>query len=279
MAHRHVSATGRRTRLDRELVRRGLVDSREAAQEVIAAGQVTVDGAPGCKPSTMVGQQQHVVVSGPGRRWVSRGGDKLDGALDVLALDVAGRVCLDVGASTGGFTDVLLARGAAAVVAVDVGYGQLAWKLRTDPRVVVVERTHVRDLTATHLAGHVPDLVVADLSFISLASVLRPLRTIIGPGAEWCCLVKPQFEVGRESVGRRGVVRDPQAWRRALEFVRDSAAQVGLVIAGGTVSPLRGPAGNVEFFLWLRDDDPADWDRLVERLVVDGSALRAADSG
>lgn len=267
---------GARRRLDAELVRRGLVASRQVAREVIEAGHVTVDGAPAAKPATMVAPAQQLVVVGPGRRWVSRGGDKLDGALDALALDVGGRVCLDAGASTGGFTDVLLARGAATVVAVDVGYGQLAWRLRTDPRVVVVERTHVRDLASEHLAGHRPDLVVADLSFISLSAVLAPLRALLGAGVDWCCLVKPQFEVGRELVGR-GVVRDADGWAVALDRVRTAVGAAGLVVAGGTVSLLPGPSGNVEFFLWLRDTGAADWVALRDALLVAAASVRDAD--
>jgi 23S rRNA (cytidine1920-2'-O)/16S rRNA (cytidine1409-2'-O)-methyltransferase len=274
----------RRSRLDVELVRRGLVASRALAQEAIAAGLVTVDGAPGRKPATAVAPQQQIVVTSPPRRWVSRGGDKLDGALADLGLDrVDGRVCLDAGASTGGFTDVLLARGADAVIAVDVGYGQLAWRLRTDPRVHVVERTHVRDLTAADLGDRRPDLVVADLSFISLTAVLGPLRALVGPGADWCLLVKPQFEVGRAHVGRGGVVRDRDAWRAALDRVRDAAVALGLDVVAATVSPLPGPAGNVEFFVRLRDapaDDgasPGDgdgWPRLRAALLADAVALR-----
>lgn len=272
-----------RVRLDRELVRRGLVASRQVAQEVIAAGLVTVDGAPGRKPATQVSAQQEIVVAGPRRRWASRGGDKLDGALDRLALPVAGRQCLDAGASTGGFTDVLLARGAARVVAVDVGYGQLAWRLRTDDRVIVVERTHVRDLTTDDLAGSRPDLVVADLSFISLRTALPPLRALLGPGVDWCCLVKPQFEVGRGAVGRQGVVRGPAGWGHALDAARATASELDLVIADATVSDPPGPAGNVEFFVWLRDEAVgaavADWARLRDDLVAQGTALRARVNG
>lgn len=279
-----------RVRLDRELVRRRLVASRQAAQEVIAAGLVTVDGAPAHKPATQVSAHEQIVVTGPARRWVSRGGDKLNGALDRLGLPVAGRECLDAGASTGGFTDVLLAHGAARVVTVDVGYGQLAWRLRTDPRVVVVERTHVRDLTVAHLAGTAPDLVVADLSFISLRTVLPPLRALLGAGVDWCCLVKPQFEVGRDHVGRRGVVRDPDAWSRALDAVRDAAAELGLVVAAGTVSDPPGPAGNIEFFVWLQDGRPidtsdaggrvtGDWTTLRSDLLAQGAALRERVKG
>lgn len=280
----------RRARLDTELVRRGLVASRQLAQEAITAGLVTVDGAPGRKPATAVTPQQEIVVAAPPRRWVSRGGDKLEAALDDLPIPVAGRVCLDAGASTGGFTDVLLARGAAAVVAVDVGYGQLAWRLRTDPRVEVVERTHVRDLTAAHLSDLRPELVVADLSFISLRTALRPLRALVGTGADWCLLVKPQFEVGRDRIGRGGVVRDPAAWGAALDGVRVAAAAVDLIVAGATVSALPGPAGNVEFFLWLVDRDRADpprpptadpvrWAQLRDELLERAAALRAAGTG
>jgi 23S rRNA (cytidine1920-2'-O)/16S rRNA (cytidine1409-2'-O)-methyltransferase len=277
----------RRSRLDVELVRRGLVASRTLAREAIAAGLVTVDGAPGRKPATAVAPQQQIVVMAPPRRWVSRGGDKLDGALAELGLGrVDGRVCLDAGASTGGFTDVLLARGASCVIAVDVGYGQLAWRLRSDPRVHVVERTHVRDLTDADLGGHHPDLVVADLSFISLTAVLQPLRDLVGPGADWCLLVKPQFEVGRTRVGRGGVVRDPDAWRAALDGVRDAADAVGLAVVAGTVSPLPGPSGNVEFFVRLGDaradegtsahdaGDGAGWPSLRAALLADAVTLR-----
>jgi 23S rRNA (cytidine1920-2'-O)/16S rRNA (cytidine1409-2'-O)-methyltransferase len=285
-----MSGRTHRARLDRELVRRGLVPSRAVAQDVIDAGRVTVDGAPAGKPSTLVGREQDLVVAGPARRWVSRGGDKLDGALDVLQVPVAGRTCLDAGASTGGFTDVLLARGARTVVAVDVGYGQLAWKLRADPRVLVLERTHVRDLTPDLLAGAVPDLVVADLSFISLSTVLGSLRAVAASDADWCCLVKPQFEAGPRFLERGGVVRDSAGWAVALDRVADAAADVGLAVRAGTVSPLPGPAGNIEFFLWLAAGpatwdanaaDPGDrltgggsWSDLRDRLLDAGLALR-----
>jgi 23S rRNA (cytidine1920-2'-O)/16S rRNA (cytidine1409-2'-O)-methyltransferase len=270
-----MSGRAQRVRLDRELVRRGLVPSRVAAQEVIATGRVTVDGAPAGKASTLVGRDQDLVVAGPARRWVSRGGDKLAGALEVLEVGVVGRICLDVGASTGGFTDVLLARGARTVIAVDVGYGQLAWKLRADPRVVVLERTHARDLTAELLGGMVPGLVVADLSFISLATVLPSLRAVADPQADWCCLVKPQFEAGPQFVERGGVVRDTAGWAVALDRVADAAGALGLGIRAGTVSPLPGPAGNVEFFLWLAPGPADAWPAGRDRLLDEGRALRA----
>jgi 23S rRNA (cytidine1920-2'-O)/16S rRNA (cytidine1409-2'-O)-methyltransferase len=274
-----MTAAANRARLDRELVRRGLAPSREAAQRAIAEGRVTVDGAPGRKSSTLVSRRQELVVSGPPRRWVSRGGDKLDGALDALDLDVAGRIALDAGASTGGFTDVLLDRGARTVIAVDVGYGQLAWKLRSDERVVVLERTHARDLTPADLHPYVPDLVVADLSFISLASVLPALRAVVAPDADWCCLVKPQFEAGPAFVERGGVVRDPAGWRVALEQVAAAAGELGLGVRAGAVSALPGPAGNIEFFLWLRAGPCDVWPEVRDRLLVDGSTLRATHAG
>ena len=286
-----MSGPGPRARLDRELVRRGLAPSGMAAREAIAAGQVTVDGAPAGKPSTLVGRHQDLVVLAA-RRWVSRGGDKLEAALDALNVPVAGRICLDAGASTGGFTDVLLAHGARTVVAVDVGYGQLAWKLRNDPRVVVLERTHARDLTAEVLGDVVPGLVVADLSFISLATVLPALRAVAAPDADWCCLVKPQFEAGPDFVGRGGVVRDSAGWVVALDRVGGAAGEVGLAVRAGTVSALPGPAGNIEFFLWLAPGpalgasgsepvggDPASWSAVRDRLVAEGEALRATRAG
>lgn len=252
--------------------------SRRVASEVITAGRVTVDGAPARKPAAQVAPTQQLAVAGTPRRWVSRGGDKLDAAIDELGIDVAGRDCLDAGASTGGFTDVLLARGAASVVAVDVGYGQLAWPLRTDSRVVVVERTHVRDLTEDHLAGRAPDLVVADLSFISLRSVLPTLRALLGEGVEWCCLVKPQFEVGRALLDRRGVVRAAHGWAGALEAVRDVASALDLAVMGGAVSTVPGPAGNVEFFVRLADahlpTTGCDWKALRDSLLQRAARLR-----
>lgn len=269
----------RRARLDTELVRRGLADSRRVAQDLIARRRVTIDGAPAHKPATQVARDAQVVVRGTGPRWVSRGGDKLDGALSALALPVSDRICLDAGASTGGFTDVLLARGARTVFAVDVGYGQLAWRLRTDPRVVVRERVHVRDLTRDMLDGVAPGLVVADLSFIGLATVLPALGRIAAPEADWCCLVKPQFEAGRRYVGRGGVVRDDAGWRTALDRVAAAARAVGLAVVDGVVSQVPGPAGNIEFFLRLRADGLAAVPALHDRLVADGRALRDSSAG
>jgi 23S rRNA (cytidine1920-2'-O)/16S rRNA (cytidine1409-2'-O)-methyltransferase len=262
----------RRARLDTELVRRGLARSREQAAELIAAGRVEVRGTVAAKAAAQVDPAESVHVRGeaPVDEYVSRGGHKLAGALAAFdALTVAGRRCLDAGASTGGFTDVLLRADAAEVVAVDVGYGQLAWSLRTDPRVRVIERTNVRTLTPEAIGGPV-DLTVADLSFISLRLVLPALSRCTGLAGDLLPMVKPQFEVGRERVGDGGVVRDPALRAEAVVDVALAAGELGLGVAGVAVSPLPGPSGNVEFFLWLRRDAPAvDVEHV--RSIVDGA--------
>jgi 23S rRNA (cytidine1920-2'-O)/16S rRNA (cytidine1409-2'-O)-methyltransferase len=244
-----------RARLDAELVRRGLARSRGEAAELISEGRVSVGGQPAAKPATQVTRDVAVLVAPPGEDagpgYASRGGHKLAGALAVFAgLDPAGRRCLDAGASTGGFTDVLLRAGAAHVVAVDVGYGQLAWSLRTDPRVTVRDRVNVRALEPEQVAPP-PSLVVADLSFISLTLVLPALVRCAAPGADHVLMVKPQFEVGKNKVGPGGVVRDPEARADAVRAVAGAAAALGLGARGVTASPLPGPAGNVEYFIWL----------------------------
>ncbi len=242
----------RRARVDAELVRRGLARSRQQAAELIGAGRVTIDGMPAAKPATAVAVTAALAVQGnQGKAWVSRGAHKLIGALDAFGIDVSGRRCLDAGASTGGFTEVLVDRGAATVIAVDVGYGQLAWSLRSDPRVVVIERTNVRELTPADIGGPV-DLVVADLSFISLATVLPALTACAGPHADIVPMVKPQFEVGRDRVGAGGVVTDPDLRADAVLAVAHRAETLGWHTAGVTASPLPGPSGNVEYFLLLR---------------------------
>ena len=246
----------RRLRLDAELVRRGLARSREHAAELIAAGRVKVAGAPATKPATGVTTDVALVVTEDPDRpdYVSRGGHKLAGALQAfepLGLTVAGRRCLDAGASTGGFTDVLLRAGAAEVVAVDVGYGQLAWALRQDPRVEVHDRTNVRELTREQIGGPV-DVVVGDLSFISLVLVLDALLGVTADDGDLALMVKPQFEVGKDRVGKGGVVRDPELRAEAVRAVADAAAARGWGARAVTTSPLPGPSGNVELFLWLR---------------------------
>jgi 23S rRNA (cytidine1920-2'-O)/16S rRNA (cytidine1409-2'-O)-methyltransferase len=247
----------RRNRLDTELVRRGLARSREQAAALVAAGRVQVRGARASKAAAMVDPAEAVrVIEEEGDEYVSRGALKLAGALwSFRTLRVEGRRCLDAGASTGGFTDLLLREGAKSVVAVDVGYGQLAWPLRNDARVTVLERTNVRSLTAVAIGGPV-DLTVADLSFISLRLVLPALAACTEPDGDLVPMVKPQFEVGRDRVGTGGVVRDPTLRAEAVLGVASSAATLGLGVAGVVASPLPGPSGNVEFFLWLRRGAP-----------------------
>ena len=247
----------RRSRLDSELVRRGLARSRGEAADLISAGRVRVAGRPAAKPASAVAPEEAVVVAAEAApAYASRGGHKLAGALDRLGVPVAGRRCLDAGASTGGFTDVLLRRGAREVVAVDVGYGQLSWALRSDDRVRVLDRTNVRDMRETDIGGRV-ELVVADLSFISLTVALPALLDVTVTGADALPMVKPQFEVGRGNVGPGGVVRDPALHREAVQRVAAAAAELGWGVDGLVASPLPGPAGNVEFFLWLRRDAAA----------------------
>ena len=250
---------GRRVqRLDAELVRRGLARSREAAVALIDAGRVEVRGVVARKAATGVDMQTPVrVVADDGAPdYASRGGHKLAGALAAFpVIAVAGRRCLDAGASTGGFTDVLLRAGAAEVVAVDVGYGQLAWELRTDPRVAVHDRTNVRALTPEAIGGTAA-LTVADLSFISLRLVLPALVACTAVDGDLLPMVKPQFEVGRERLGSGGVVRDPEMRAAAVAGVAAAARELGRPTYGVTRSPLPGPSGNVEFFLWLRAVPP-----------------------
>jgi len=263
----------RRARVDAELVRRGLARSRQQAAELIGAGRVRIDGLPARKPSTAVAVTANLTVDDDGERtWVSRGAHKLIGALDAFGIEVAGRRCLDAGASTGGFTEVLLDRGAAQVLAVDVGYGQLAWSLRSDERVVVMERTNVRELTLADIGDPV-DLVVADLSFISLGTVLPALTACAAADADIVPMVKPQFEVGRERVGAGGVVSDPQLRAEAVLSVAHRAAELGWHAVAVTASPLPGPAGNVEYFLHLRHAAAPLLDDLagaVHRAVAEG---------
>jgi 23S rRNA (cytidine1920-2'-O)/16S rRNA (cytidine1409-2'-O)-methyltransferase len=243
-----------RRRLDTELVRRGMASSRAEAQEAVRAGLVLVAGTPATKAATMVADDQPVTLSASARRFVSRGGDKLDAALERFAVDPRGMECLDAGASTGGFTDRLLQGGASHVIAVDVGYGQLAWALRTDDRVTVMERVNVRDLQPDMLA-FAPGLIVADLSFISLRTVLPVLATISGADASYILLVKPQFEAGPADVGRGGVVRSPHVRRRVLDEVVAASERAMIQSVGVMASPVRGPAGNVEFLLHGRKSD------------------------
>lgn len=247
-----------RVRLDALLTKRGLCASRERARALVLAGKVTVDGAVVTKAGSMVQEHATLALTQPDHPYVSRGALKLEHGLDAFAVDVTGAVALDVGASTGGFTDVLLRRGAARVYAVDVGYGQLAWSLRQDPRVVVLERENIRHLSAEKIPEPC-DLAVIDVSFISLTLVLPKVAELMQPpaGKPVITLVKPQFEVGRAEVGKGGVVRDPTARMAALEKVRGFALAHGFTVGEWVESPIRGPAGNIEYLLHVRTPEVA----------------------
>ena len=240
-----------RTRLDQYLVEKGLAPSRSRAQALIMAGKVKINGKPAEKAGLAVPPGAEVALDRPDHPYVSRGGVKLAGALNDLGLDPKGLTCLDVGASTGGFTDCLLKHGAASVCAVDVGYGQLHWSLRQDPRVEVIERVNVRYLREDVAPGPF-DLIVADVSFISLNLIVPRLIPRLGPGGRLLVLVKPQFEAGRGQVGKGGVVRDPQVREQAIAKVSGQMAEMGLTVTGSCPSPISGPAGNREHFLLAR---------------------------
>ncbi|WP_405162540.1 TlyA family RNA methyltransferase [Nocardia sp. NBC_01499] len=269
----------RRARVDAELVRRGLARSREHAVELIGAGRVLIAGTVAVKPATAVEAGTPLLVREQPDEvsWASRGAHKLLGALEAFepaGLTIAGKRCLDAGASTGGFTDVLLSREAREVIAVDVGYGQLIWRLQNDDRVRVVDRTNVRSITTETIGGTV-ELVVGDLSFISLGLVLPALAACTAPGGDLLPMVKPQFEVGKDRVGTGGVVRDPALRAEAVREVATAAAALGLRTEAVVASPLPGPSGNVEYFVWLRkngqpEDDGERVAALVERAVEEG---------
>jgi 23S rRNA (cytidine1920-2'-O)/16S rRNA (cytidine1409-2'-O)-methyltransferase len=243
-----------RERLDRLLARRGLFASREQARRAVMAGEVEVDGRRVDKPGTLVARDAELAVAGPLRRWVSRGGDKLEQALDKFAIDPTGWVCLDVGASTGGFTDCLLGHGAARVYALDVGYGQLDQRLRDDPRVVVMERVNARHLQPGDLPEPVR-LVTVDVSFISLAKVVPALHPLLTPGGLLLALIKPQFEAGRREVGKGGVVRDEAVRARVVRETAVGLAEIGFRLRGIVDCAIRGAKGNIEAFACLERPD------------------------
>ncbi len=265
----------RRARLDAELVRRGLARSREHAAELVQAGRVTIGGQQASKPATAVSAADPVVVRADAvdENWASRGAHKLVGALDAFTdISVPGARCLDAGASTGGFTDVLLRRGADRVICVDVGYGQLIWRLQNDPRVEIHDRTNVRTLTPDDIGGPV-DLVVADLSFISLTLVLPALIGCCRPDGHLVLMTKPQFEVGKDRLGSGGVVRDPALRAEVVADVVAAARSLGWGLAGVVASPLPGPSGNVEYFVHLTSraaTDPEEAARMVRTAVEEG---------
>ena len=237
-------------RLDVLMFEKGLAESREKARALIMSGIVFVDGARVDKPGSQLSEEAEIEVRGEQLRYVSRGGLKLEKALKVFGVSPQGKVCIDCGASTGGFTDCLLQNGAVKVYAVDVGYGQLAWKLRSDERVVCMERTNIRYVTPEDLP-ETADMAVIDVSFISLAIVLPAVKRLIKEGAEVVCLVKPQFEAGKDKVGKKGVVREPEIHEEVLrKFLADAAAS-GFAVRGLDFSPIRGPEGNIEYLALL----------------------------
>ena len=237
-------------RLDVLLTERGLQESRQRAQAVIMSGEVFVNGQRVDKPGTAVAEDAQIEIRGGTLAYVSRGGLKLEKAMATFPIDLHGAVCADIGASTGGFTDCMLQNGAEKVYAVDVGYGQLAWKLRSDPRVVCLERTNARYLTHEQVPDEL-DFASVDVSFISLKLILPPLNGLLKDGGHAACLVKPQFEAGREKVGKKGVVRDPDVHLEVLEHFLDHAKESGFTVLGLTYSPIRGPEGNIEYLGYL----------------------------
>jgi len=270
-----MGSEGPRRRVDRELVRRGLVGSREEAQRVIAERRVQVDGAPVRKAASLVLPGQQLLVGGPPPRFVSRGGEKLQGALERFGLDVTGLSVLDAGISTGGFSDCVLQAGAAGVVGIDVGYGQLAERLRRDPRIVLHERTNVRTVGPELMPPESIDLLVADLSFISLTTVLPVLLPFVRRDGQAIVLIKPQFEVGRERIGRGGIVRGTDAWAVALDRVAETVERLGWHLDGLVPSSITGAAGNVEFLALLRPSDASG--DATERAALVSAALAEVD--
>ena len=256
----------KKERLDVMLLGKGLCDSRSKAQALIMEGLVFVNGQRVDKPGAAVDPEAQIELRGNACPYVSRGGLKLEKALAFFRVDPTGLVCSDSGASTGGFTDCLLQKGAKKVYAIDVGYGQLAWKIRNDPRVVVMERTNIRYVTPDMLEEPL-DLSVVDVSFISLSLVLPVIRQLLGPGGQVLCLIKPQFEAGRDKVGKKGVVRDPETHREVLETFLTTARGLGFTVMGLTYSPVKGPEGNIEFLGHLVLTDAAPPEISPERVV------------
>lgn len=246
---------GKRERLDKLLLERGLVKSRDEGRALILAGDVLVDDQPITKSGSLIGETALIRLRSKPSPYVSRGGTKLEKALEAFQVEVTGKSALDVGASTGGFTDCLLAHGASRVYAVDVGYGQLDWKLRNDPRVIVFEKTNIRYLELAALPGPV-DLATVDVSFISLRLVLPQVRALLVPGGAVVALIKPQFEVGKGKVGKGGVVRSAEERSRVVDEISEAAVALGYAVRGVVESPLTGPKGNREFFIHL-DNAPA----------------------
>lgn len=244
-------------RLDVLLVKQGLAESREKAKAIIMAGDVFVQGQREDKAGAMFDETKvQIAVKGDDLKYVSRGGLKLEKAMECFPITLEGRVCMDIGASTGGFTDCMLQNGAVKVYSVDVGHGQLAWKLRNDARVVCMEKTNFRYMTRSDIEDDL-DFASVDVSFISLTKILVPARKLLKQGGQMVCLIKPQFEAGREKVGKKGVVREPSVHMEVIRKVMDFADLVGFAILGLTFSPIKGPEGNIEYLIYLQKDERA----------------------
>ena len=257
----------KKQRLDQLVYELGYTESRERAKTTIMSGLVFVNGQRADKPGMAVDPDAKIEVRGEALPFVSRGGFKLDKALKVFPVDPAGKICIDCGASTGGFTDVLLQHGAAKVYAVDVGYGQLAWKLRTDERVVNLERTNLRYIDETMIPEPL-DLAVMDVSFISVRLILPAVKLLLKPGADYICLIKPQFEAGRDEVGKKGVVRDPKIHEQVVRDILDFAREIGFSLMGLDFSPIKGPEGNIEYICHLKNGAYAVPEPNVEAVVA-----------
>lgn len=258
-------------RLDVALVERGLIASREKAKVVIMEGLVYVNGQKSDKAGAQVKDDDKIEVRGETLRYVSRGGKKLEKAMQVFPITLNDCICIDIGASTGGFTDCMLQNGAVKVYSVDVGYGQFAWKLRQDPRVVCMEKTNIRYVTPADI-DDVLDFASVDVSFISLTKVLIPARELLRDGGEMVCLIKPQFEAGREKVGKKGVVRDKAVHEEVIERIIEFASQNGFFVKNLEYSPIKGPEGNIEYLVYIRKDETGGVDAAVDiKAVVDAA--------
>ena len=266
-------------RLDLLLVEKGLIESRQKAQALIMAGQVYVKGQKVDKAGAPTDPEAPIEIRGGSLKYVSRGGYKLEKAMETWPIALTGKICADIGASTGGFTDCMLQNGAEKVYAVDVGYGQFAWKLRQDPRVVCLERTNARYLTTQQIPDPL-DFFSVDVSFISLSLILPPLRPLMAPGGQGACLIKPQFEAGKDKVGKKGVVRDRAVHREVLEHFLDHAGAAGFTVRGLTFSPIRGPEGNIEYLGWLSagEGEPCKED-LAALVEASHTQLKDPDGG
>ncbi|MFI3225843.1 MAG: TlyA family RNA methyltransferase [Clostridia bacterium] len=255
-------------RLDVLLVEKGLVTSRERAKTTIMSGIVYVDNQKADKVGATFDENSNIEVRGSTLKYVSRGGLKLEKALAYFNISPEGHICMDIGASTGGFTDCLLQNGAKKVYSIDVGYGQLAWSIRTDERVVPMERTNIRKVTREQVSDN-PTLAVIDVSFISLKLVLPAARQLMAETCEILCLVKPQFEAGREKVGKKGVVRDPEVHKEVLYNFLENAKNAGFNVENITFSPIKGPEGNIEFLAHIKSEPTEFVDEMVEKVVID----------